>query len=119
ACLHSINILTSSNDKASLTQACTNMSSNIPTPKAGEADPCCVITFVVLPQQEGSIPIEIDCVTTHVIGGLKEDCTDLFGIPAEQQVWTYNGQILEDDSTLRSYGIDPSSNTEIIVKSSA
>ncbi|KAK6960630.1 hypothetical protein BgiMline_035850 [Biomphalaria glabrata] len=97
------------------------MSSNIPTPKAGEAVPCCVITFVVLPQQEGSIPIEIDCVTTHVIGGLKEDYTDLFGIPAEQQMWTYNGQILEDDNTLRSYGIDPSSNTsiEIIVTSSA
>ncbi|KAK0042153.1 hypothetical protein Bpfe_028434 [Biomphalaria pfeifferi] len=79
---------------------------------ADEASPCTEIKFCVNSCSSTNV-LQIDCVTTIMIGGLKEDLRNYCNIPAEHQVWTYNNQTLSDERTLKSYGITDESNIMI------
>ncbi|CAL1541858.1 unnamed protein product [Lymnaea stagnalis] len=86
------------------------MSDKVPIPRKQESVPYVRVQFHLTPNPNlnaaHAIGIhEADCDTVMDIIALKEDLQDNLG-PAENQVWKHGDTLLEDDKSLKTYGLD-------------
>ncbi|BFZ16003.1 hypothetical protein BsWGS_19042 [Bradybaena similaris] len=83
-----------------------------------EGDPVVEINFLVMVGNSESCKThKIECnIQGPTIDGLKEDFTDIFGIPSESQRWYIGERLLRDQQTLLQSGIEVPKKTTIIVK---
>ncbi|BFZ04992.1 hypothetical protein BsWGS_08031 [Bradybaena similaris] len=87
-----------------------------PTP-VGEmqAEAYLMVTFYVEQGNERVTVHEADFKLTSLIGSLKMENQRQLG-PPDNQRWYYNGVLMLNERTLKSYGIDGTDDVEILLK---
>lgn len=92
-----------------------------PVPKKQESVPYVRVKFHLSPNSDlaaaHAIGIhEADCDTVMDIIALKEDLEEKLG-PADRQIWHHGNTLLEDNKSLKSYGLDtPIDKLHIVVQ---
>ncbi|CAL1535104.1 unnamed protein product [Lymnaea stagnalis] len=93
------------------------MSGWAPVPGSAEARGCYEITFQVeISADHGTVTTQqADCRLDIAIIGLKEDFEHLFNLTPEEQEWTMDGNVLQNDLTLGHYGVGNNNSKQYII----